>query len=61
MSKTQVYKWVQKFKNGVQLVEDSLRPGQKTEVFVPNMRGERQYKIPYFSIDNARIIYTKKV
>jgi len=45
MSKTQVYKWVQKFKNGVQLVEGSLWPGQKSEVFIQNIREETQNKI----------------
>ena len=27
MSYTQVYEWIEKFKNGVTSVEDSLRPG----------------------------------
>jgi hypothetical protein len=37
MSKTQVYEWVQKFKNGVQSVEDSPRPGQARRVVTPEM------------------------
>jgi superfamily II helicase len=34
-SKTQVYEWVQKFKNGVQCVEDSPQPGQVHCVIMP--------------------------
>jgi transposase len=37
MSKTQVYEWVQKFKNGAQTVEDSPRPGQAHRVVRPEM------------------------
>jgi hypothetical protein len=37
MSKTQVCEWVQKFKNGVQCVEDSPRPGQAHHVIPPEM------------------------
>jgi hypothetical protein len=37
MSKTQVYKWVQKFKNGVQSVEDSPWPGQAHRAIMPKM------------------------
>jgi hypothetical protein len=37
MSKTQVYEWVQKFKNGVRTVEDSPRPGQAHRVITSEM------------------------
>jgi histone-lysine N-methyltransferase SETMAR len=37
MSKTQVYEWVQKFKNRVQSVEDSPRPGQAHRGITPEM------------------------
>jgi hypothetical protein len=37
VSKTQVYEWVQNFKNGVQSVEDSPRPGQAHRVITPEM------------------------
>jgi hypothetical protein len=37
MSKTQVYEWVQKFKNGVQSVEDYPQPGQALRVVTPEM------------------------
>jgi hypothetical protein len=37
MSKTQVYKWVQKFKKRVQSVEDSPWPGQTHHVVTPKM------------------------
>jgi hypothetical protein len=37
MSKTQVYEWVQKFKNGVQSAEDSPWPGQAHHVITPEM------------------------
>jgi hypothetical protein len=37
MSKTQVCEWVQKFKNGIQSVEDSPRPGQAHRFVTPEM------------------------
>jgi hypothetical protein len=37
MSKIQEYEWVQKFKNGVQSVEVSLRPGQVHRVVTPKI------------------------
>jgi hypothetical protein len=37
MSKAQVNEWVQKFKNGVQSVEDSPWPGQAHRVVTPKM------------------------
>jgi hypothetical protein len=53
VSKTQVYEWVQKFKNGVQSVEDFPRPGQAHRVITPEvivadddlMRENRRIKI----------------
>jgi hypothetical protein len=37
VNKTHVYEQVQKFKNGVQIVEDSLQPGQAHCVIMPKM------------------------
>jgi hypothetical protein len=37
MSKIKVYEWVQKFKNWVQSVEDSPRPGQAHCAITPEM------------------------
>jgi hypothetical protein len=37
VNKTLVYEWVQKFKNGVQIVEESPRPGQAHRVITPEM------------------------
>jgi hypothetical protein len=37
VSKTQVYEWVQKFKNGVQSVEDFPPPGQAHRVITPEV------------------------
>jgi len=36
-SKTQVYNWVQKFKNRVQIVEDSSLPGKAHRVIKPEI------------------------
>jgi transposase-like protein len=37
MNETQVYEWVQKFKNGAQSAEESPRPGQAHRVVTPEM------------------------
>jgi hypothetical protein len=37
VSKTQVYKWVQKFKKRVQIVEDSSQPGKAHRVIKPEI------------------------
>jgi len=37
VSKMQVYKWVQKFKNRVQIVEDSSQPGKAHHVIKPEI------------------------
>jgi predicted aldo/keto reductase-like oxidoreductase len=37
VSQTQVYKWVQKFNNRVQIVEDSSQPGKAHRVIEPEI------------------------
>jgi hypothetical protein len=54
MSKTQVYEWVQKFKNGVQSVEDSPRPGQAHRVVTPIWL--RQLTISYKKIAALQLV-----
>jgi hypothetical protein len=53
MSKTQVYEWVQKFKNGVRSVEDPPWPGQAHRGITPEMIAAVddliREKLPYYN------------
>jgi hypothetical protein len=45
VNKTQIYKWVQKFKSRVQIVEDSRQPENAHHVMMPEVTAVVDYRI----------------